>query len=280
MSTPSTSSRQTRKGGPGDPDDDRKPGPNRVICSLQSTGRIGKSTVAQALISWFGFAGVEFAAIDADGEHQTLSRWYPDIVTRLPFRETDDLLPILNEIGSMPTILIDYPAQSTQTLLSAFAHFQAFDFFESKNTRLTSLIFASDERPAMASAAEIITTFGPKSDYIIVTNPARFQSEIFMHSQLPKMLGDYTARTIEVGRITRTTLDHLDAESAKAKKALTFREAEKLLPAGSVIELQSWRNRLFAQFEDVCDLLLPAEVDKRVERPQSLATAKVDPYTL
>jgi hypothetical protein len=280
MSTTSTSSRQTQKGGPGDPDDDRKPGPNRIICSLQSTGRIGKSTVAQALISWFGFAGVEFAAIDADGEHQTLSRWYPEIATRLPFRDTDDLLPILNEIGSMPAMLIDYPAQSTQALLSAFAHFQAFDFFESKNTRLTSLIFASDERPAMASAAEIITTFGPKSDYIIVKNPARFQSEIFMHSQLPKMLGDYAARTIGIGRITRTTLDHLDAESAKAKKALTFREAEKLLPAGSAIELQSWRNRLFAQFEDACDLLLPEQVDKRVERPQSLATAKVDPYTL
>jgi hypothetical protein len=280
MSTTSTTSRQIRKGGPGDPDDDGKPGPNRIICSLQSTGRIGKSTVAQALISWFGFAGVEFAAIDADGEHQTLSRWYPNIATRLPFRETDDLLPVLNETGSMPAMLIDYPAQSTQTLLSALAHFQAFDFFESKSTRLTSLIFASDERPAMASAAEIVTTFGPRSDYIIVKNPARFQSEIFMHSQLPKMLAEYAAPTIEIGRITRTTLEHLDAESAKAKKALTFREAEKLLPAGSIIELQSWRNRLFAQFEDICDLLLPAKVNKRVERPQNLATAKVDPYTL
>jgi hypothetical protein len=180
----------------------------------------------------------------------------------------------------MPAMLIDYPAQSTQSLLGAFAHFQAFDFFESKNTRLTSLIFASDERPAMASAAEIITTFGSRSDYIILKNTARFQSEIFMHSQLPKMLAEYSARTIEIGRITRTTLDHLDAESAKAKKALTFREAEKLLPAGSVIELQSWRNRLFAQFEDICDLLLPAEVSKRVERPESLTTAKVDPYSL
>jgi hypothetical protein len=277
MSTTSTTSRQIRKGSP---DDHGKPGPKRIICSLQSTGRIGKSTVAQALISWFGFAGVEFAAIDADGEHQTLSRWYPGIVTRLPFRETDDLLPVLNETGSMPAMLIDYPAQSTQTLLSAFAHFQAFDFFESKNTRLTSLIFASDERPAMASAAEIVTTFGPRSDYIIVKNPARFQSEIFMHSQLPKMLAEYAAPIIEIGRITRTTLEHLDAESAKAKKALTFREAEKLLPAGSIIELQSWRNRLFAQFEDISDLLLPVKVNKLVERPQSLATAKVDPYTL
>ena len=202
MSSTSTSSRSRLRKEAGNADDDGKPRPHRIICSLQSTGRIGKSTVAQALISWFGFAGVEFAAVDADGEHQTLSRWYPDIVTRLPFRETDDLLPILNETGSMPAMLIDYPAQSTQSLLSAFAHFQAFDFFQSKNTRLTSLIFASDERPAMASAAEIISTFGPRSDYITVKNPARFQSEIFMHSQLPNMLAEYSAPTIEIGRIT------------------------------------------------------------------------------
>ncbi len=280
MSITSTSSRPRVLKGEGKPDDVVKSGPNRIICSLQSTGRTGKSTVTQALISWFGFAGVEFAAVDSDGEHQTLSRWYPEIVTKLPYRETDDLLPILNQTGSMSAMLIDYPAQSTQSLLSAFAHFQAFDFFESKNTRLTSLIFASDERPAMASAAEIISTFGPRSDYIIVKNPARFQSEIFMHSQLSNMLAEYSAPTIKIGRITRTTLDHLDAESAKAKKALTFREAEKLLPAGSVIELQSWRNRLFAQFEDICDLLLPAEVSKRVERPESLTTVKVDPYSL
>ena len=100
MSTTSTSSRPRVRKGPGNPDDDGKPGPNRIICSLQSTGRIGKSTVAQALISWFGFAGVEFAAVDADGEHQTLSRWYPEFVTKLPFRETDDLLPILNRVDA------------------------------------------------------------------------------------------------------------------------------------------------------------------------------------
>src|SRR5260370_16306944 len=277
MSTTSTSSHPQVRKGAGNPDDDSKPDPNRIICSLQSTGRIGKSTVAQALISWFGFAGVEFAAVDADGEHQTLSRWYPEFVTKLPFRETGDLLPILNETGSLPAMLIDYPAQSTQSLLSAFAHFQAFDFFESKNTRLTSLIFASDERPAMASAAEIVTTFGPRSDYIMVKNPERFQREIFMDSQLPKMLDEYAAPIIEIGRITRTTLEHLDAESTKAKKALTFREAEKLLPAGSIIELQSWRNRLFAQFEDICDLLLPPAGTKRTERPETPPTVEVKP---
>src|SRR5260221_4822974 len=108
MSSTSTSSRSRVRKGADNPDDG-KPGPNRIICSLQSTGRIGKSTVAQALIIWFGFAGVEFAAVDADGEHQTLLRWYPELVTKRPFRETDDVLPNLNQTQSIHSNLIDYP---------------------------------------------------------------------------------------------------------------------------------------------------------------------------
>ena len=52
-------------------------------------------------------------------------------------------------------------------------------------------------------------------------------------------------------------MDVLDAASKKAKKALTFREGEASLEKGSRFELEHWRNRLFAQFEDIAGLLLP-----------------------
>jgi hypothetical protein len=54
---------------------------SRLITSFQSTGRMGRSTLQQALISWFAFAGIEFSSVDADSEHKTLSSWYPDIAT-------------------------------------------------------------------------------------------------------------------------------------------------------------------------------------------------------
>jgi hypothetical protein len=50
-----------------------KEAPRRMLTSLQSTGRIGRSTLKQALMSWFSYAGIEFNAIDADPEHHTLS---------------------------------------------------------------------------------------------------------------------------------------------------------------------------------------------------------------
>src|SRR5260221_1477444 len=75
---------------------------SRLITSFQSTGRMRRSTLQQALISWFAFAGVEFSAIDCDSEHKTLSGWYPDIATFFPYLLDDDHLPSLNLAGSPP----------------------------------------------------------------------------------------------------------------------------------------------------------------------------------
>src|SRR5260370_24533926 len=49
----------------------------RFSACTQSTGRVGKSTVAKGLITWMHYAGIDFAAVDADSQHQTLSRRYP-----------------------------------------------------------------------------------------------------------------------------------------------------------------------------------------------------------
>ena len=255
---------------------------NRIITSFQSTGRIGRSTITQALISWLGYAGIEFSAIDADGEHRTLSAWYPGFTVKRPYRSEEDLLPILNETGNASAQLIDYPAQETQSILRAFEHFDAFALFEKKKTKLTILIFASDERAAMTSAAQIITSFEAKADYVIVKNPARFTSEIFEHSKLPTMLKEFNAPTVEVPRITGATLEALDAASRTQKKALTFREAEALLPIGSTFELQNWRNRLFAQFEDIAHVLVgsPELVKNKVRRVKQPNLAKIDPFDL
>ena len=58
----------------------QRAGKRRFIACTQSTGRIGKSTVAEGLISWLRYAEIEFAAIDADSQHQTLWHRYPDQV--------------------------------------------------------------------------------------------------------------------------------------------------------------------------------------------------------
>ena len=259
-----------------------KEAPRRLLTSLQSTGRIGRSTLKQGLLSWFSYAGIEFTAIDADPEHRTLSSWYPDLTDKKPYHDENDLLPILNTVGEAGVQLIDFPSQETQSILRAFQHFNALELFAAKNTRLTVFIFASDERAAMASAHQIISSFDSSADYVIVENPARFTSGVFFHSKLPALLEQFHAPTIQIPRITQTTIAILDDASKQRRKALTFREAEPVLEIGSRFELEHWRNRLFTQFEDIADLLLqsPDQIQKKIERPKQKRLASIDPYDL
>jgi hypothetical protein len=83
-------------------------------------------------MSWFSYAGIEFNAIDADPEHHTLSSWYPDLTDKKPYRDEQDLLPILNTAGVAPVQIIDFPSQETQSLLRAFEHFNAMNCSKQK----------------------------------------------------------------------------------------------------------------------------------------------------
>ena len=152
-----------------------------------------------------------------------------------------------------------------------------------KKTRLTVFIFASDERAAMMSAHQIVSHFDSRVDYVIVENPERFTSRIFYNSKLAETLKALKAPTIEIPRITGTTMESLDDASKKSRKPLTFREAEPLLEIGSQYELEHWRNQLFAQFEDISSVLLPSAdlIKLRIERPkQKKVLVPVDPFDL
>lgn len=260
---------------------DPPPIKTRLIAPLQSLGRIGKSTLAQALLSWADYAGILSAAVDADDEHRTLSGWYGEEVTALPFRGKEDLLPLLDAVGQAPLEIVDFPAQATDTILAGFRDFGALNTLAERGVRLTVPLFASGERTGMLSAHRIITELGAAADYLIITNPARYQSATFDSSKIPAMIPQ--AGRIHLGAVTGYTIGQLDSASRTARRALTFEAAIPLLNSASRHELQAWLNSLFVQFEDSSQWLIPAEtkLQQRVFRPDKVAPQEaVNPYDL
>jgi hypothetical protein len=129
----------------------------RFITCTQSTGRVGKSTVAEGLITWMRYAGIDFAAVDADSQHQTLSRRYPeDSAIFDATKSFDGFARMLNELPAFPLIVVDFPAQATDFLLSAARHFKLVEFFEQSGIRPTLLVFAADDPTAKESAAKTV----------------------------------------------------------------------------------------------------------------------------
>jgi hypothetical protein len=82
----------------------------RFIACVQSTGRVGKSMVADGILSWLTFAGISHAAIDTDVQHLTLSDRYKMHLLDATSSE-DEFEQLLENLPESPTLIVDFPGE-------------------------------------------------------------------------------------------------------------------------------------------------------------------------
>jgi hypothetical protein len=231
-----------------------KPVTSRMIAPMQSIGRCGKSTFLQLVHHFLGESGIESAIVDLDEEHKTMKGWYPE-VTLLPFRESEDLGRLFNFCGTMSVELMDFPAQATEEILKGFAAFNADAIFAEKGIRLTIPIFASNESVAMQSAARIIQATSSYADYVLVRNPAKYESHLFEASKLMDMLKG--APVIEIPKLSAMTVTEIQNASRANRKLLTFVEATEHVPIAARMEIKHWLNRCAQQIHQAREFFVP-----------------------
>ena len=256
----------------------------RFIACTQSTGRVGKSTIAEGLISWMRFAEIGFAAVDADTQHQTLSRRYPEQVSVFDAaRSFDDFSQMIQQLPPAPVILVDFPAQATAFLLEAAAHFNLIEFFERINVRPTLLIFAADDRTAQESAASTIEFFEDAADYLLIENPARFKSSEFALVAINSWLQERSTPTIRVPAVTAATMNAWQNLERQLERFVPLDEVTTSsgLHDLSRMELDYFRNRFLVQFEDWADWVVPDAnlIKNKVSRATKRKVSRIDPLT-
>jgi hypothetical protein len=82
---------------------------------VQATGRVGKSMVADGILSWLTFAGIPHAAIDTDWQHHTLSDRYKMHLLDATSSE-DEFEQLLENLPESPTLIVDFPGNKTRLL--------------------------------------------------------------------------------------------------------------------------------------------------------------------
>ncbi len=256
----------------------------RFLACTQSTGRVGKSTVAEGLITWMHYAGVDFAAVDADTQHQTLARRYPQDTAVFDATKTfDDFARMIRELPAFPVVTIDFPAQATGFLLSAARHFKLLEFFEGLGIRPTLLILAADDSTAKESAASTVRFFQDNADYLLIENPARFKSEEFKKTALNKWFTERSTPTLRIPAVTSLTINSWEALERKLKRYLSLDEArqEKQLHELCRHELGFLRDRFLSQFEDYAAQVLPDInlIRNKIARAPQLAIESQDPLS-
>jgi hypothetical protein len=239
---------------------EKPPITRRFIACTQSTGRVGKSTFAEGLISWLRFAKIPFSAIDGDTQHQTLGRRYPnEVETFDATRSIDDFAKMIQALPAVPVIIVDLPAQATGFLLDAAERLQLLDFFESVGIRPTLIVFTADDPTARESAANTVRFFGDRADYLLVENPARFSAAGFKKTPFAAWFNERKTPTVHIQAITPGAIDAWQTLERKDRKYLSLDEARNSTGLHELIrmELNHARSTFMVQCEDFADLILP-----------------------
>jgi len=247
----------------------------RLIACVQSTGRVGKSTVADAIISWLSFAGVPYAAVDTDMQHHTLSDRHAGKMILCDATASEDEFSSLIESlpNDAPTLIVDFPGQATARILDYATHFGLLETFRHSGIRPTLLIFTADDSTAKDSAADTIEFFGDAADYLLIDNSARFKSDSFKATALYDWFIDRKTPTVVMPRISSGTLTAWEAAQHEFRKCLSLDAACKLsgLHPMRALELAGVRDRCLVQFEDCASRMVPdlALIKNKVQRVET-----------
>lgn len=252
----------------------------RLILAPQSAGRIGKSTVAEAILSWMEFADVDGALFDLDEEHLTISQRYPDLATVFPEAVKNDngwakFMTAVIEV-EVPTILSDLPAQSTGFILRQLIERDGLSLWAAAGIRLTLLIFPIEDAAARESAIECVKILGDRVDWLVVRQPGPkklVDAQEWANSKLGMRLKELGAAEMTLPQITRTAFEEVDNAVKQAGRWLSISEAIENVGLVARHELEMWRNHALTGCEDAAHFLIPDAglIKRKTTRPQAPA---------
>jgi hypothetical protein len=232
----------------------------RLITCTQSRS-VGKSSTAEALITWLNRVEIPYAALDADRLNQTLFRRYPaNVKFHEAAKSESDFVRFLKAIpAQVPVTLVDFPSNATDVILEYAAHYGLPEYFAKIGIRPTFFIFAADDSAIKKSGSDTVRYFNEKADYILVENPAKFESAAFKRISLYKWLIDRQTPTVILPVIAAPSVEAWETLERKNKRWLSLDEAcqSNELDDLSRGDLQYFRDKVLDQFDQIASSLVP-----------------------
>lgn len=252
-----------------------------LICALQSTGRIGKSTSLQVITSWLDFAGIKWGGADADPEHTNFSDYFMR-VDRHPITAASSLDAIFRTAGqNAPVNLVDFPAGATRIVLDHLEARQTLNALDTRGVGMVVLLFGSPDPTAESSLRDVVSTLRDRVKYVLVRNDARFSSAKFDASPVAERLRARGTPTISLPMLSPLTLREVAAFETQFKRRLTWAEARDHVGTDSHFDLDNVFRQVAAQCEDAADVLLPDAglIRRQIERKPENKREALDKFS-
>jgi len=226
----------------------------RVILSMGGKGGVGKTSVMSGLAEWFAANEIPVKLLDLDTENKargSLTHFFGGSVPKVNIHTPAGLDAFVDQLAEgPPVILADMGAGAGQV---------TYDWFEAMY-------------PDVSDGGMVFTAIG-----VVTADPASVESVLAWASHLQNRVAylivennitehaDFTYsresdQALQFQKVFQPAVMHMDYRLPDLENAVRNHgatQAPELQRASLVMRAQSYRRRLFAEFERVKELLLP-----------------------
>jgi MinD-like ATPase involved in chromosome partitioning or flagellar assembly len=235
----------------------------RVILSMGGKGGVGKTSIIVGLAEWFDTNQIPVKLLDLDTENKargSLTHFFSGRVPKVNIHSPAGLDAFVDHLADgAPAVLADMGAGSGQV---------TYDWFESMypdiaetGIAFTAIGIVTSDPASVESVLSWAAHLQNRAAYLIVENSITNQSDFtyWRESRQAKQFREAFAPAV-------IHMDYRLAELENAARnhgitlggvAARVSDAPELCRASIVMRAQSYRRRMFAEFDKVKELLLP-----------------------
>jgi hypothetical protein len=137
-------------------------------------GGVGKSVVARLCAQYCIDKAIPFAAVDADGSHGALLRFYADYARPVDLTDpvsVDQILGLATE--EERRVVVDLPSQSARLLGAWLDEGGIFELAAESGVKIVFWHVIDDGKDALVMLERLLARYGDKARYCVVKNAGR-----------------------------------------------------------------------------------------------------------
>jgi hypothetical protein len=189
-------------------------------------GGVGKSVVARLLAQYCIDKGLPFVALDADGSHGTLMRYYADYARAIDltkFESVDEILTQATEGDRR--VVVDLPAQSHRLLSSWMTETGALEMAAESGVKIVFWHVIDDGKDSISTLDKLFTQLGAGVQYCIVKNAGRGKDfSLFEASPVRAVARKMSVPVLELPELHAAAMQKIDRLDASFWAAIHNRE--------------------------------------------------------
>jgi hypothetical protein len=222
-------------------------------------GGVGKSVVARVLAQYFIDRSLGFSAVDADGSHGALLRYYKDYSQAADLDAYDSADQIMDRaLGADRRVLVDLPAQSARPLGRWLEASDVLGFAEEMSVNLAFWHVTDGGFDSINLLERVIDLASGNANRhaIVVRNLGRSNNFTqFDESPSRARLLEAGGRIIDLPALDPATMYKIDRYGSSLWAAIHAVDEERPLSPMERRRAKSWLDQCYAQLQRVEDLL-------------------------